>query len=155
MRKIIILMAAVAALATLSLVRSEPAVGDAGCLSNDYLDAGGSRIVDVLAEDVAGFISAERASEIAVENAGRMPDGRKPLGAKLVRLSDKTRGVIDAYLVATPVEGQQPIIGTDLVGTAPCEVSVIDARTGSWIYSYILATPDYGASFAPFPTLEH
>ena len=60
-----------------------------------------------------------------------------------MRLNDSTHGRINAFLVATSVNRSAPLFG--LVtgeGTAACEVSVINAETGEFLYSVVNVVPD-------------
>lgn len=153
-KRVLAMLAAASLVGILALSLSQPAVGDAGCLTNDYLGEGGAQTIEKVLQTLPGAVGVERAKEVTMGKVGSPPGKGQVIGAKLVRLNDTTRGLMDVYLVATSVDRLMPIIGTTVSGTAPCEVSVVDALTGDWLYSYTLVTPDAGASFAEFPKLE-
>lgn len=126
------------------------ASGDAGCLSNLYLNQGGLKVEQVFDGAVPHTVGTDIARQRAMENASSLQaDNRRVIDSKLATVSGDAfpQGNAMVYLVATPADG--PVHLTGIPGaTAACEVSFVDARSGAWLFSFMVAEPPPGASFA-------
>ena len=151
MRKILAGLAGVALLGVAAAVLNRPAIGDAGCLTDEYLSNGDMHI-DAVLERLPDAVDVEVAKANALEQDAAQ--GGAFLGARLVRLSDSALegGQGNVYLIATSVDEPQPIHGTNITGTARCRVAVVDAASGQWLYSFMFVVPD--GTPAPFPSLS-
>lgn len=143
------LLAAVAALLVVggfAIVRATSA--DAGCLSNAYLKQGGLTVEQVFDGNVAGTIGTAVARERAMENASSLQaDNRRVIDSELATVSGDAFAQDKAmvYVVATPVDGSVHLTGV-ANATAACEVSFVDAHSGAWLFSFMVAEPPPGAS---------
>ena len=124
---------------------------DAGCLTNAYLNPGGANIEQAFTDlpDTIG-IAVARAKALANVATSSEPH---VLDTKLARVSDSglPDGAALVYLVSTSVDEPVYLHGYVGGGTAACEVSFINAKTGEFEFSYLLAEPRPGSTFVGLP----
>ena len=151
-KKLLVALAAASTVLTLSwfaFIKGTSA--DAGCLTNAYLNPGGATIEQVFT-DLPETIGTSIAQAKALANVATSSDPRV-LDTKLARVSDSglPNGVAVVYLVSTSVDEPVYLHGYLGGGTAACEVSFIDAKTGEFEFSYLLAEPRPGSTFVGIP----